>query len=162
MSDIAGSSTFDLVLERDVRHRAIDVWRCWTNPTLLVKWFTPDPWRTTEAEIDLRPGGIFRTVMEGPDGERNEGSGCVLIAEPGKLFVWTSGLGPGFRPQDKPDGGFLFTAIVEFEDLAEGSRIKATGRHANQEDARLHEEMGFHAGWGAALDQLLDVIDGKR
>ena len=162
MSDIADSSAFDLVLERVVRHKAHDLWRGWTDPKMLVQWFTPDPWRTTEAEVDLMPGGIFRTVMEGPDGERNEGSGCVLVAEVGKLFVWTSGLGPGFRPQEKPEGGFLFTAIIEFEDLEEGSRIKATGRHASREDARLHEEMGFHVGWGAALDQLLDVIDGSR
>ena len=28
----------------------------------------PAPWHATECEIDLRPGGIFRAVMAGPNG----------------------------------------------------------------------------------------------
>ena len=68
----------DLVLEREVPVSAENLWNGWTNPDVIVKWFTPKPWVTTEAEINLVPVGIFRTVMCGPDGERNEGDGCVL------------------------------------------------------------------------------------
>lgn len=70
----------DLVLELTVSISAEQLWQGWTDATMLKKWFTPAPWITTEAEIDPRPGGIFRTVMNGPDGERNEGTGCVLEA----------------------------------------------------------------------------------
>ncbi len=147
-------SSHDLVLERVVPVPQEHLWRGWTDPTVLVRWFTPAPWVTTEAEVELRPGGIFRTVMEGPDGERNEGAGCVLeVVEP-RRFVWTSALGPGFVPNIVTEG-FAFTAILEFDAVPGGTRYRATARHATPDDAATHAAMGFEAGWGAALDQLV-------
>lgn len=147
--------SLDLVLQRIVPVPAEHLWRGWTDPTILVKWFTPPPWVTTEAEIDPRPGGIFRTVMQGPDGERGGGTGCVLLAEPDRRFAWTGCLGPEFRPQSVPEGGFSFTAIVEFDDREDGTLFRATVRHGSAADARAHESMGFEVGWGIALDQLV-------
>lgn len=134
------------------------LWSGWTDPSVLVRWFTPAPWVTTEVEIDLRPGGVFRTVMQGPDGERNEGSGCVLMAEPFRKFVWTSALGPGFAPVPAVGDGFLFTAVLEFAAAGKGAVYRATARHANAADATAHSDMGFHVGWGAALDQLVALF----
>lgn len=152
------ASTHDLVLDRVVPTAAEDLWRGWTDPATLMRWFTPVPWRTTEAEIDPVAGGIFRTVMEGPDGERNEGTGCVLEAVPNRRFVWTSALEPGFVPVAPPEEGFLFTAIIEFEPVDGGTRVRATARHRTAEDAAVHAEMGFEEGWGAALDQLVALF----
>ena len=61
--------TTDLVLDRvvDVSPRA--VWDAWTDPDLLVQWFTPAPWTTVKAEVDVRPGGRMHTVMASPEGE---------------------------------------------------------------------------------------------
>ncbi len=148
----------DLVLERMVEASPLALWRGWTTPDLLVQWFTPAPWVTTEAEVDLRPGGVFRTVMQGPDGERNEGSGCVLEVVEGRRFVWTSALTPGFRPAVVPDGEWTFTGILEFEERDGGCQYRAIARHATAEDAQQHAAMGFHAGWSAALDQLVALV----
>lgn len=157
---MTGSTTtpHDLVLDRVVPTTAEDLWLGWTDPTTIKRWFTPAPWRTTEAEIDPVPGGIFRTVMEGPDGERNEAAGCVLEAIPNRRFVWTSALGPGFLPLAPPTEGFHFTAIVEFEPVDGGTRVFATARHGTAEEAAVHAEMGFEQGWGAALDQLVALF----
>ena len=46
------------------------VWRCWTEPALIKRWFTQAPWTTTEAEVDLRVGGASRIVMRSPEGEK--------------------------------------------------------------------------------------------
>ena len=150
----------DLELERTVGVAASDLFRGWTTPELLVQWFTPAPWVTTEAEVELRPGGMFRTVMQGPDGERNDGSGCVLEVVDGQRFVWTSALTPGFRPAVTPDEGWAFTALLEFEQLENGCRYRAIARHATAADAQAHSAMGFHAGWSAALDQLVALLGG--
>ena len=157
---MTGADARDLSFERIVPVPPAHLWRGWTDADLLVKWFTPAPWVTSEAEIDARPGGIFRTVMEGPDGERNEGTGCVLEAVPDRRFAWTGALAPGFRPQPAPEGGFLFTAVVEFEPQGTGSRYRARVLHVGEADARQHATMGFEAGWGAALDQLVALYRG--
>ena len=60
---------FDLVLERTVDVPKELLWAAWTTPEHLKKWFTPAPWSTSECEIDLRPGGIFRAIMQSPEGE---------------------------------------------------------------------------------------------
>jgi uncharacterized protein YndB with AHSA1/START domain len=146
----------DLVLERETGVSAEALYRGWTDPELLKQWFCPAPWRVTEAEIDLRPGGAFRTVMEGPAGERQaEEAGCWLEIQPGRRLVWTDGLGPDWRPRAN---GF-FTAIVTFEPLAGGgTRYRVVCRHLDGESARKHRDMGFEAGWGTAFDQLVTLV----
>jgi uncharacterized protein YndB with AHSA1/START domain len=62
-------------------------------------------------------------------------------------------------PVTPPDEGFLFTAIIEFEPVASGTRVRAIARHASAVDAASHAEMGFEQGWGAALDQLVALFD---
>jgi len=147
--------SFALSFDRLVNVPCEHLWRGWTEPELMKKWFTPVPWVTVEAEVDARPGGIFRTVMRGPNGEQNEGAGCVLEAVPHRRFAWTSALGPGFVPIPEPDEGFLFTAILDFEPVDGKSLYRATALHTTPEAAQSHAEMGFEAGWGAALDQLV-------
>ena len=77
MPEIAFDPERDLFLARDVAASPEALWRGWTEPDLLKQWFCPKPWRVTDAEIDLRPGGIFRAAMAGPNGEVvDEGGGC--------------------------------------------------------------------------------------
>lgn len=45
------------------------VWRCWTDPALLPRWFGPEGFTCQTKEIDLRPGGVWRFDMIGPDGK---------------------------------------------------------------------------------------------
>lgn len=45
------------------------VWDAWTTPEDITAWnAASDDWHTTEAEVDLRPGGRFRSRMEAKDG----------------------------------------------------------------------------------------------
>ena len=166
---VAMSGAYDLTFERVVPVTAAQLWQGWTDSATLMKWFTPAPWKTIDAEIDPRPGGIFRTVMQGPNGESGGGGvGCVLEAVPNRRFVWTTVLGPGFVPNAPVEGGFHFTGILEFlpvdGDMARdatstgGTLYRATGRHATQAEADQHAAMGFEVGWGLALDQLVALF----
>ena len=112
----------DLELKREVEVPPRLVWRAWTEPELLMKWFTPAPWRTTACEIDLKPGGRFRTVMEGPNGERNDSTGCLLAVEHERLLVFTDALGPGYRPA----GSGFMTASVTLEATETGTLYTAS------------------------------------
>ncbi len=56
----------DLTLECVVDVPPDPIWGAWTRPEYLQRWFTPAPWQTVDCEIDLRPGGIVRTVRRSP------------------------------------------------------------------------------------------------
>jgi len=148
----------DLVLERVIDVPAELVWRAWTVPQQLMKWFTPAPWRTVECEIDLRPGGIFRTVMRGPAGEEFSNAGCYLEIVENTKLVWTGALGPGYRPRPataSQGDSFLMTAVISLEPTGAQTKYTALVIHADEDARKKHEAMGFHAGWGKALDQLV-------
>ena len=141
----------DLYFERIVDIAPEQVWAAWTQPKHLLNWFTPAPWKTTACEVDLRPGGIFSSVMEGPAGERNDNLGTFLEVVPNRRLVWTTALGPGFRPTGNP----FLTAFVVMEPHAQGTRYMVCARHHDEAGRKAHEAMGFEAGWGKALDQLV-------
>ena len=150
----ASLSTNDLVLERFVDVPPAKVWEAWTTPAILLKWFTPAPWSTKSVELDLRPGGKFNSVMLSPEGQEFPNIGCVLEVVPGKKLVFTDTLLEGFRPSANP----FMTAIVEIIPEGKGTRYRATALHKDAETKKKHEEMGFHHGWGAALDQMVAMI----
>ena len=155
---------FDLSFTRGVDVPRPLVWRAWTEPELLKPWFCPLPWKTIDCEIDLRPGGIFRTTMQSPEGQEFPGTGCYLEVTPNEKLVWTNALLPGYRPSFVPekcgtdDAGFMFTAMIELADHAQGTRYTATVIHADEAGCQRHAAMGFESGWGTALDQLIAMI----
>ena len=149
----------DLVLERVVDVPPSLVWAAWTTPEYVRKWFTPAPWQTVDCEIDLRPGGIFRTVMRSPDGKEFPNIGCYLEVIENEKLVWTAALKPGYRPQN-PAGVPLFTAVILLEPHGTGTKYTAIAIHGDEESATKHANMGFHDGWGKALDQLVALAKG--
>jgi uncharacterized protein YndB with AHSA1/START domain len=144
----------DLVLERVVDVPPKLVWAAWTTPEYIKKWFTPAPWQTVDCEIDLRPGGIFRFVMRSPDGKEFPNAGCYLEVIENEKLVWTAALAPGYRPQNVP-GIPAFTAVILLEPHGAGTKYTAIAIHGEEEAAKKHSDMGFHTGWGKALDQLV-------
>jgi len=82
----------DLVFERIVDVPRELIWTAWTTPEQLKQWFTPAPWKTVDCEIDLRPGGLFRTVMRSPEGQEFPGVSCYLEIVENERLVWTNAL----------------------------------------------------------------------
>ena len=154
----------DLHFTRMVNVPRALVWRAWTEPALLKHWFCPLPWKTIDCEIDLRPGGLFRTTMQSPEGAEFPNAGCYLEVVPNERLVWTNALLPGFRPSKLSatcgdnDAEFMFTAMIELADDGAGTRYTATVIHADAAGCEKHASMGFEEGWGAALDQLVAMI----
>lgn len=154
----------DLVLERIVDVPPDLVWQAWTKPEHVKRWLTPAPWTTVDCEIDLRPGGVFYFVMRSPEGKDYPNTGCFLEIVPGRKLVWTDALLPGYRPSptsipkagDGEVGGF--TAVITIEPHASGgTRYVAMAIHRDEAARHAHEKMGFHEGWGQALDQLVEL-----
>lgn len=159
----------DLWFERVVDVPQDLVWQAWTTPDQITQWFTPAPWKTIACEIDLRPGGMFSFTMQSPEGQDFPGVSCYLEIIKNEKLVWTNALSPGYRPAkqaepypDHPCEEFVFTAVISLEPHANGTKYTALVMHADSASRIKHEQMGFHDGWGAALDQLVAMIKDRR
>jgi uncharacterized protein YndB with AHSA1/START domain len=58
--EIAATRVFDAPREL--------VWKAWTEPEHIAQWWGPNGFTTTTHSMELRPGGVWRYVMHGPDG----------------------------------------------------------------------------------------------
>ena len=156
------AETLDLVLERTLDAPVDLVWKAYTDPEHLKRWFAPRPYEISEIELDLRPGGVFRIRMIGPDGfDTGHGTpGCVLEVVEGQKLVWTSALGPGYRPNEAGEGceSFPMTAVITFADAGDGkTAYRAVALHKDMADRETHEKMGFRDGWGTTASQLEEL-----
>src|SRR4051794_34127917 len=135
----------DLSLERVIDVPRELVWRAWTTPEHLKKWFTPAPWTTIDCEIDLRPGGIFRTVMQSPEGDKFPNVGRFLEIVKNERLTWTNAVLPGYRPNRSPAScpgeNFYFTAIISLEAQGNGTKYSALAMHADGDARKRHEDM---------------------
>ena len=44
------------------------VWKVWTEPEHIAKWWGPDGFTNTIKEMEVKPGGVWRFIMHGPNG----------------------------------------------------------------------------------------------
>lgn len=159
MDDLDINPELDLYFERQVDVPPELLFMAWTTPEHLMRWFCPAPWKTTACRIDLKPGGEFFTVMEGPNGERHASAGCYLEIVENERIVWTDALLPGFRPSGKP---FMTGGVVMEPDGQGGTRYRAFARHADPATCKQHRDMGFEEGWSAVLEQLVAILRAER
>ncbi|HJV92401.1 MAG TPA: SRPBCC family protein [Azonexus sp.] len=144
----------ELVLTRIIDAPPEKLFRAWTEPALMVQWFTPHPWTTVHAETDLRPGGSSLVVMRSPEGQEFPSRGVYLEVVKNEKLVITDAYTAAWEPSDKP----FMTAILSFEAVGDKTRYTARVRHWTVADREAHEQMGFHEGWGKATDQLAALV----
>lgn len=141
---------FELSITRLINVPREKLFRCWTEPALIVQWFTPPPWKTILAETEVRSGGSSLIVMKGPDGTEMPNRGVYLEVIKNEKLVFTDAYTSAWVPSGKP----FFTGILTFEDEGGKTRYTARARHWTEEDCKAHDAMGFSVGWGIATDQL--------
>jgi uncharacterized protein YndB with AHSA1/START domain len=144
----------ELVLERVFDAPPALVWKAWTEPRHLMQWWAPKPWKTVECDIDLKAGGVMRTVMLSPEQQKFPNVGVFLEVVPQKKLVFTDAYTDAWTPSPKP----FMTAIMTFEQQGKKTKYIARALHWTQTDREAHEKMGFHEGWGTAADQLAAVL----
>jgi len=145
----------DLILVREFDAIPEKLYRAWTEPALITQWFTPAPWTTPKAEVDVRPGGANLITMRGPDGTEFPNRGVYLEVVPNKRLVFTDAYTSAWVPSEKP----FMTVTLTFDDLS-GGRTRYTARvsHWTVADREQHEQMGFHQGWPIATEQLAALV----
>jgi uncharacterized protein YndB with AHSA1/START domain len=151
----------DIVFERFIDAPARLVWEALTKPEHLKEWYMPREWgRVSHAELDVRPGGIFRVDIAVGDGRDVPNVGCFLEAVPLKRLVWTSMLFPGYRPAVFDD--IPITAIVTIESEGTGIRYVFTALHRDEADLEKNMTSGWKEGTEIATDQLVAHVKSMR
>ena len=121
------------------------VFRAWTDPKQLVKWFAPEGFSVAFLEMDVRPGGAWRKCMRSPEGLEYWRRGVYLeIVKPERLvFTYISD-----DPASDPEHETVVTMI--FED--QGSKTLMTFRQ--QEFESIAERDSHRFGWGSCMQRF--------
>ena len=128
----APASGRELVLTRLIDAPREKLYRAWTEPDILRRWFAPKPWSTPRAELDVRPGGSTLVVMRSPEGKEFPNPGVYLEVVPNERLVVTDAYTSAWQPSEKP----FMTLILTFEDVGGKTRYTALVRHWTSPTAR--------------------------
>ena len=147
----------ELTVERFIKASPSTVWKAWSTPEHLEKWWIPAPIECKVIKLDLRAGGGFETRMRqsGEDFQPHV-EGCFLEVVPDKRLVWTTVLQEGWQPAEP---WLALTAIITFTPEGNGTLYRAHVLHRNTEDSLKHQEMGFFDGWGTVIEQLAKTVE---
>lgn len=148
----------ELAIARLIEASPEALYRCWTDPQLLPKWFAPRPLTTEVREMDVRPGGRQTVVMKEPGGAEHPAGGVYLELIPGRKLVFTDAFQSAWVPGEAAP---FMVAEITFEPQADGRTLYvARAGHWDLATKRKHVEMGFHEGWGLCAEQLAEVARG--
>jgi uncharacterized protein YndB with AHSA1/START domain len=112
--------------DREIVHtRLLDaprelVWEAFTDPRQVAEWWGPAGFTTTVHEMDVRPGGVWRHTMHGPDGTDYPNKSVFIEVVKPERIVYSHGGGK------KGGQGVSFEATWTFE--AQGEKTLLTGR----------------------------------
>ena len=121
------------------------VFRAWTEPHHLARWWGPKGFTNTFQEFDLRPGGCWQFVMHGPNGaDYPNQSVFVEIVKPERI-VFDHVSSPAFQVTatfDEEAGKTRLTFRMLFGTAAECDKVKGFAVAANEENFdRLEAEL---------------------
>lgn len=138
-----------VLITRDFAAPADVVYRAWTTPELIKRWWNAKRGTVTSAEVDLRVGGQWRYVMTAHGGFEVAFHGEYLEIVPGERIVCTEVF------EGAPDAAAVST--VTFTPADGGTRLTILVEHTSQENRDMHVRSGMEDGLRDALDLLAEV-----
>ncbi|WP_295654033.1 SRPBCC domain-containing protein [uncultured Mucilaginibacter sp.] len=156
------------VITRDTANRKVNVtrdfeapiekvWKAWTDPVLLDKWWAPKPWKAVTKTMDFRPGGLWLYYMAGPEGEKFWSRADFKEIEPGVSFSHDCRFCDenGIADSSSP----LMRWHVIFKATANGTLVDVTLTFDNDADFEKLIQMGFEGGFTMGLNNLDELLE---
>jgi uncharacterized protein YndB with AHSA1/START domain len=113
-------SAREMVITRLIDAPRERVWQAWTDPKQIALWWGPNGFSTTTHEHSLKPGGVWRHTMRGPDGVEYPNQSVFQEIVPPERLVYTHGGGTEGKE------GVSFRATITFK--AVGNKTELTMR----------------------------------
>jgi len=130
------------------------VYRAWTTPELIKRWWSGDRGEVTIAEVDLRPGGTWRYVMTANGGFEVAFHGEYREIVPGERIVSTEIF------EGMPDAEAVVTAT--FTESGGRTTLAMLVQHATREHRDAHINSGMEDGMQESMDHLEQVAVSLR
>ena len=148
----------DLTLHRVIRAPRTAVWRAWTDPTQLARWWVPAPTVMRVDRLEACPGGALVTRMS-DDGVEYvpHMDALILVADELARLAFTNSIDSRWRPAD-PDP-IAMVAEILLDDHPDGTDYRVIVRHGDPAARALHEKIGFFEGWGSVTEQLAALVE---
>jgi uncharacterized protein YndB with AHSA1/START domain len=125
------------------------VYKAWTTPELVNRWWSGRQGRVTSAEIDLRVGGLWRFVMVASGGYEVAFHGVYHEIVPEERIVSTEVF------EGMPDAEALDT--VTFTEVDGRTTLTLLVQHASKEHRDAHIDSGMETGMQESFDLLEQV-----
>jgi uncharacterized protein YndB with AHSA1/START domain len=128
------------------------VFAAWTDPAHLAQWWGPNGFTTTTMSFDMRPGGVWRFVMHGPDGRDYQNRVTFEEIVRPERIVYRHGGGDDVEPVQ-------FRQTVMFEDLGGRTLLTWRGDFASAaERERLIKQYGAAEGLMQTMARLAGYL----
>lgn len=128
------------------------VFALWTDPAHLAQWWGPDGFTTTTSAFDMRPGGVWRFVMHGPDGRDYENRITFEDIVPPARIAYRHAGGGDVEPVQ-------FRTTVLFEDVGGKTRLTMRGVFPSAaERARVIKDYGADKGMAQTMARLGEYV----
>jgi uncharacterized protein YndB with AHSA1/START domain len=137
------------------------VWKAWTEPERLMRWWGPKGFTSPVCKIDLRVGGVYLFCMRSPEGRDYWSTGVYReIVAPERIVCTDSFADEKGNPVPASDYGMAgdwpaeLLVTVTFED--QQGKTKLTLRHAGIPSGEMSDMT--QAGWNESLDKLAEAL----
>jgi uncharacterized protein YndB with AHSA1/START domain len=156
MTTAQEAASREIIITRVFDAPRAHVFKAWTDPKHVEKWWGPKGFTSRDCEIDLRVGGVFRLQMDGPDGTVYPCTGVYReIVEPERLvFASTASDGPACGAGLPPRS----IVTVTFAEHAGKTTLTIHTRLESAADREAAEKAGVQPGWAATLERLADFL----
>ncbi len=147
----------DLVVERVFDAPRELVWRAFTEPERLAKWFGPKGWTLPVCNLDFRTGGVWHYMMQGPNGEESWGRAVYReIVEPERI-VYTDQFADAAGNVNENMPSMLIT--MNFVDLGGSkTRLESITIFGTEAELQATLAMGVVQGLTETWDKLADYL----
>jgi uncharacterized protein YndB with AHSA1/START domain len=160
---VANDRDMELVITRVFDTPRELVFKAWTEPERLKRWWGPKGFSTPYCKIDLRPGGVFFYCMRSPDGLDVWVKGVFREIVVPERIVLTDAFAdaegnvvPPTHYGMSPEWPLETLLTVTFEEHAGGKKTKLTLRHAGIPPGA--ERDGAQQGWLETVDRLAEYL----